>query len=542
MKDVTKYIYFASMILLALVLLFLQFNNYSLENSYRNKYSIIEVTDYEFHTYENEEVALGITQEYQFPLKDISSQGDIISFYTSNQEVELFIGDELIYSLKAHPNNHLTQAVGGKFIHENLSPEDSGKTLRVLIHPLYKSSINIIPKFYIGNQFSIYNYMIRSDLFLLIGCIFLLLFGFLCMLFTILNKNGQRSVFFENGFLFGIFTFLVGLWQITSLKSMLMIFNTVSIISTISIITQAMLPVPFVMFIRILFNEKKQKILDFITLGCSIISFISIILQLFGIFDLKQTLPMIHFFILLVCICIFILSVLACRERLLSIRDKITVISCWIFLFSVMIQIIGYYILGFKSNTCFLLIAFLLFFTVVISFNIKDTAKLINKGKKASHYRNIAYHDELTGLYNRAFYSEYLKKHNLKKASCYIIMFDVNNLKKCNDGSGHEKGDQLLKHCAFILKKSFPTGSCIRLGGDEFCVIFEDFSDSLYEAYLRNYKLVLSNFNESDTFEFPISIAHGYANYMEDFDFDFNDTLRRADKMMYEMKINMKMR
>lgn len=51
-----------------------------------------------------------------------------------------------------------------------------------------------------------------------------------------------------------------------------------------------------------------------------------------------------------------------------------------------------------------------------------------------------------------------------------IFMFDLNDLKKCNDTFGHDYGDRYIKMAAESLKKIFAgEGRCYRIGGDEFC-------------------------------------------------------------------------
>ncbi|QHI73621.1 PAS domain S-box protein [Aminipila terrae] len=58
----------------------------------------------------------------------------------------------------------------------------------------------------------------------------------------------------------------------------------------------------------------------------------------------------------------------------------------------------------------------------------------------------LSYHDQLTGIYNRRFYEEELKKIDTKQnLPITIAMGDVNGLKLINDTFGHSDGDQLLK-------------------------------------------------------------------------------------------------
>lgn len=79
--------------------------------------------------------------------------------------------------------------------------------------------------------------------------------------------------------------------------------------------------------------------------------------------------------------------------------------------------------------------------------------------------------DYLTGLWTRqAMYAFY---QGLELDSRIHFMFlDVDNFKMVNDIYGHNQGDALLVNIAGILQKSAPMARAVRMGGDEFVLIF----------------------------------------------------------------------
>ena len=85
----------------------------------------------------------------------------------------------------------------------------------------------------------------------------------------------------------------------------------------------------------------------------------------------------------------------------------------------------------------------------------------------------IGTHDNLTKLYNRAFFEEELSR--LEKSRLFpvsIIMIDVDELKIINDTQGHAVGDKMLQRMAKVLKESFRAEDVVaRIGGDEFVVV-----------------------------------------------------------------------
>ncbi|MBE5866343.1 MAG: EAL domain-containing protein [Lachnospiraceae bacterium] len=79
--------------------------------------------------------------------------------------------------------------------------------------------------------------------------------------------------------------------------------------------------------------------------------------------------------------------------------------------------------------------------------------------------------DYLTGLYNRQELNDYYNSISVD-SKFHIMFMDVDNFKAVNDIYGHHKGDDVLKCIANILKSSAPMAHIIRLGGDEFCLLF----------------------------------------------------------------------
>lgn len=87
--------------------------------------------------------------------------------------------------------------------------------------------------------------------------------------------------------------------------------------------------------------------------------------------------------------------------------------------------------------------------------------------------RYISFHDEVTGLFNRAFFEEELRRLDTERdMPISIIMGDVDNLKLTNDVFGHEEGDKLLKVIADGIRSACRKDDiAARWGGDEFTVI-----------------------------------------------------------------------
>ncbi len=81
--------------------------------------------------------------------------------------------------------------------------------------------------------------------------------------------------------------------------------------------------------------------------------------------------------------------------------------------------------------------------------------------------------DRMTGLYNKAKGTDRISKL-CKRQDGALMILDLDSFKLVNDLYGHEKGDQILKAFAGIIKKnSRETDTLSRIGGDEFMGFYE---------------------------------------------------------------------
>ncbi|MEJ0008691.1 MAG: EAL domain-containing protein [Steroidobacteraceae bacterium] len=99
----------------------------------------------------------------------------------------------------------------------------------------------------------------------------------------------------------------------------------------------------------------------------------------------------------------------------------------------------------------------------------------------------LATHDGLTGLPNRAMFSEFLQ-HAVEAAkrradNIAVLFVDLDRFKIVNDSLGHEAGDLLLREIASRLRQTLhATDVVARLGGDEFVVLLHDVTVSSQAA------------------------------------------------------------
>jgi diguanylate cyclase (GGDEF)-like protein len=147
--------------------------------------------------------------------------------------------------------------------------------------------------------------------------------------------------------------------------------------------------------------------------------------------------------------------------------------------------------------------------------------------------------DNLTGLYNRSYLQDYLRKNY--DLEFYVGMFDMDDLKGTNDHHGHGSGDIMLKAMSNELINAFPCKSLFfRIGGDEFLGILFDMKLDEIEKTIKKLKNDLQDrtFTLEDGTEKKLSFSCGFACHHKGD--HFHDIMKIADNYMYEEKKKMK--
>lgn len=143
-------------------------------------------------------------------------------------------------------------------------------------------------------------------------------------------------------------------------------------------------------------------------------------------------------------------------------------------------------------------------------------------------------HDLLTGLYNRRFFENIMKRSKEEKERVFsVAMIDVDDFKKINDNYGHEAGDKVLELVSWCIKECLPPNAvAVRWGGEEF-ILYLPLSDDeetcfvmeRIRSYLKNRTVNYKGQKIAVTVTIGVCAGDNISNY--------EAYIRKADEMLY---------
>ncbi len=153
--------------------------------------------------------------------------------------------------------------------------------------------------------------------------------------------------------------------------------------------------------------------------------------------------------------------------------------------------------------------------------------------------KETSFKDEVTGLYNRRFFTvrleEEISRHRRFNHPVSIVLVDLDGFKAVNDDLGHAVGDDTLRDVAQILMKhSRGINVVSRYGGDEFAILLVETSKAGARLYAERIREVIERFRFSH--DKPVTASLGVASMPEDDVATAEELFKMTDEALYVAK------
>jgi diguanylate cyclase (GGDEF)-like protein len=153
--------------------------------------------------------------------------------------------------------------------------------------------------------------------------------------------------------------------------------------------------------------------------------------------------------------------------------------------------------------------------------------------------KETSFKDEVTGLYNRRFFTirleEEISRHRRFNHPVSVVLLDLDGFKQVNDELGHAIGDETLRDVAQILMKhSRGINVVSRYGGDEFAILLVETSKAGARLYADRIREVIGR--HAFTHSKRVTASLGVASLPEDDVATAEDLFKLADEALYAAK------
>ncbi|MGV8905442.1 MAG: HD domain-containing phosphohydrolase [Acetobacterium sp.] len=126
-----------------------------------------------------------------------------------------------------------------------------------------------------------------------------------------------------------------------------------------------------------------------------------------------------------------------------------------------------------------------------------------DRKRKEEEIQHISDHDDMTGLHNRRFFEQELKRMDCDEFfPVSFIIGNINGVKFINDTFGYDEGDKLIIQTARILESCCLSGNIVaRTSGDEFRIILPNTDSKMVNEILKKIKQTCEGYNKKATNE-----------------------------------------
>lgn len=329
----------------------------------RENNSFHQVSQVQYQIIENESMPLGIQKEYQWTIEELNFQDNTIAFYLVHHYVDVYINDELVYSMSLSHDSPFSQTIGSDWVFIPLHEDDQGKTIKVIATPVYESVRNRNIDFLVGSELDIYKDRLKQDLPQLTVSAIAIIIG-LTFLGISLYLAFLKKYMYDLTYL-GMFSLILGLWKLSDTRFSPLLFpHHTFLLSCLALVALMIAAIPLMVAIQKQMNKKSQCLIRLTTLLLIITAFVLIILQIMNIADFRETLFITHIMLFISTIVIVLSIILVWFDKQSSWKEKVKKGLFILCALGSIVDIAAFYLKGNSSGIIFTLLGFILYVVI----------------------------------------------------------------------------------------------------------------------------------------------------------------------------------
>lgn len=459
---------------------------------------------------------------------------DVLSMQANYMDFEVYFDGRRIYDYAVGDRTIIPS--GGYLLHFiDLWDAPAGGTIEIHVTPrLPRLNVQKLSVMYLGRSAQITLDRLVGDLpVLMISLVIVLFFTVVFLMFPNRKRAGQADymLLFHMAFLGIILTSYI-LLQTWTINMVLRHFHLLVYVLEFSVL--AIMPLPVLMVLRGHVTGLLRRLLSVNIWLLWTNLFAQYVITLTGWREMREMLGVTH--VLFGGCIVMVSAVMVHMIRHRTPQTNAVLTSVMPLLIGLTVGIIVYLSTGLLMSPLVLQIPFVIFLIAQAIAAMERYARLRENAMQSQTYRQLASKDLMTGLDNRNAFNDLSGQIAAMHQAGWVVMMDLNNLKRVNDIHGHRAGDELIKAFAGRMQRetmALSDSKLYRLGGDEFLLYTLEDGDFPMEAWLSRLR---ASFEEGWPEDLTARPEFSFGAYFHDGYEQLDTAVLRADQRMYADK------
>ena len=300
---------------------------------------------------------MGRVTEYEFTLPEILRDTQLV-FCNFHCYTEVYFDGELIYSVKISDDISNISTPGGTWTNISLYRDDTGKTCKVVLIPVYDNYKPDVPDFMVGSLASVTGEEIEEIFPEFAVTVAIMVLGFIAtvlgLVFRVKTDVGAKFI------AVGTFAMSMSFWRFHYFDIMSLILGNRGVFVYYFSLTMLMLTmIPLLEVVKNDFSPKVAVVYDILGIAIAVCGAVQLVLQISGVMDLRETLILTHSAIIVSILLIFICIVYQFIKPLEGTKRSLN--TAVFIVLGLGLDLIFYYLADGYSGLAFTLFAIALF-------------------------------------------------------------------------------------------------------------------------------------------------------------------------------------